>query len=333
MKNNRIFDDIMKVIKDNHAFLIISHVNPDGDAIGSELAMLQFLKKLDKKAIIVNQDELPKIYDFLPNNREYIKETNINRDLIDKINIAIILDSSNLNRIGDAHNILQKKTFIINIDHHCSNDDYGHINYVDTSASSTGEIIFDFIKYFDPNILDKSIATCLFAAIMTDTGSFRYENTTKKTFEIVSMLASTGIKTHVIAQNIYNRRTFGDLKLLGLVLATLEEDENGKISWVTINRKMLERTHTTDENTEGIIEMVNSLKESEVSLLFRETYDQHVKISLRSKGHFDVNQFALAFNGGGHPNAAGCLCKGNIDFVKNEILSTLKTKIREKYSL
>jgi len=143
---------------------------------------------------------------------------------------------------------------------------------------------------------------------------------------VVSKLLSTGIKPHIISQNIYNRKTFGELKLLGFALANLETDEANFASWVTIDRKMLEKTNTVDEDTEGIIDMVSTLKDSEVSILFRETDNGYTKVSLRSKGHFDVNQFASGFNGGGHPNAAGCFCKENINNVKSEILSALLKK-------
>ena len=330
MKNNEVFNDIFKIIEENNSFLISSHANPDGDAIGSELALFLFLKKLNKKAIIINQDDLPQIFDFLPNSRECMKNKYINNRLMENTEIAFVLDSSNLNRIGDVQNILQNKKLMINIDHHCSNDSYGKINYIDTSASSTGEIIFDFIDYVNPKLMDDMIATCLFTSIITDTGSFRYENTTEKTFKVVSKLISTGIKPHIISQNIYNTRTFKDLKLLGLALATLETDKNNIVSWVTINNEMLEKTNTVNGNTEGIIEMVTTLKESEVSILFRETDNNSTKVSIRSKGHFNVNKFASEFDGGGHPNAAGCLCSGKIENVKNEILTSLLNKINIK---
>ena len=325
MKNNVTFNDIYKLINENHSFLITSHINPDGDAIGSELALYFILKKLNKEAIIINQDDLPKIYDFLPGS-QYINNKNKNIEKVENTDIVIILDSSNINRIGDIQKLLYHQKIFINIDHHCSNDSYGEINYVDTKASSTGEIIFNFINYINPEILDETIAACLFVAIITDTGSFRYENTTEKTFMVVSKLLSTGIKPHIISQNIYNRKTFGELKLLGSALASLETDEANFASWVTIDRKMLKKTNTVDEDTEGIIDMVTTLKDSEVSILFRETDNGYTKVSLRSKGHFDVNQFASEFNGGGHPNAAGCFLKENLNNVKSEMLSALLKK-------
>ena len=328
MKNKKIFDEIYRTITENNSFFITSHINPDGDAIGSELAFFLFLKKLKKKAIIVNHDTLPKIYNFLPGSRHCMHINDIEEDMPVNMKIALLLDSSNLNRTGEIQKVLIHAKKIINIDHHCSNNRYGGINYVDITASSTGEIIFDFINYIRPEMIDEEIATCLYTAIITDTGSFRYENTSKKTYEVAAKLVSIGIKPHIISQNIYNRKSFKELKLLGAALSTLETDKDNFASWVTIDREMLKRTNSTDENTEGIIETVSTLKNSEVFLLFRETDNNATKVSIRSKGHFNVNKFALKFNGGGHPNAAGCMCRGNVKDVKDKLLDALlKEKI------
>jgi len=146
---------------------------------------------MNKKVMILNRDDPPQIYDFLPSIKECSVKKYVNSKIIKNTKIIIALDSSNLNRTGDIQKLLENQKVMINIDHHCSNDAFGNINYIDTSASSTGEIIFDFINYLHPEIMDKDIATCLFSSIMTDTGSFKYENTTEKTFEIASKLMST----------------------------------------------------------------------------------------------------------------------------------------------
>ena len=310
---------------DNNHFCITSHINLDGDAIGSELAFFHFLKMLKKDAIIINQDRLPEVYRFLPGSENCMNIKTTGQDIIKNKHNFIILDSSNLDRIGEI-NLSLKADYLINIDHHCSNDLFGTINCLDTNASSTGEIIFDFINHVKPESIDKKIATCLFTAIITDTGAFRYENTSEKTFRITSKLVATGIKPHVISQNIYNKKSFNELKLLGLALSNIEKDKTNFVTWVTINRRMLEKTNTKDENTEGIIEMISTLEESEVFVLFRETENDSIKISLRSKGHFNVNEFAAKFNGGGHPNAAGCTCPGKLKDVKDKLLSNLLNK-------
>lgn len=321
------FDEISKALQKNNNFLITSHVNLDGDGIGSELAFYFILKKLKKKPIILNQDKLPKIYDFLPgsNKVHYLDDNCIDTKSID---VGIVLDCSNVKRIGKTYEIFKNIKTIINIDHHKSNENFGSLNYVDSSVSSVGEIIYELIRSINIDLLDEDISTCLFAAIITDTGSFRYSNVSSKTFKIASDLTSFGIKPYLIANNIYNRKTYSGLKLLGEALTTLEMDDSKYVSWLTITRKMLNNAKANDEEIEGIIDLATTLDNTEISILFRETKDNKIKISFRSKGNFDVNKFAGKFKGGGHPNAAGCLCSGKMDKIKEIILSELFKEIK-----
>jgi len=321
------FDEISKVLKKNNNFLITSHINLDGDAIGSELAFYSILKKLKKKAIILNQGKLPKVYDYLPgvNKVQYLKDNYIDTKSID---VGIALDCSNVKRMGKTYEIFRNIKTVINIDHHTSNENFGDLNYVDSSVSSVGEIIYELIRYIDIDLLDKDISTCLFTSILTDTGSFRYSNVSSKTFNTAADLTSFGIKPHLIAANIYNRNTYPGLKLLGEALSTLEVTDSNYVSWLTITRKMLNNTKANDEEIEGIIDVATTLDNNEISILFRETKDNKIKISFRSKGNFDVNKFAGKFNGGGHPNAAGCLCSGKMYKIKDKILSELMKDIK-----
>ncbi len=321
------FEEIIKVVQKNNIFLITSHTNLDGDGIGSELALHFILKKLKKKSIILNQDKLPKIYHFLPrsNKVHYLEDNCIDTKGID---VGIVLDCSNAKRIGKTYEIFKNIKTVINIDHHKSNENFGDLNYVDSSVSSVGEIIYELIRSINIDLLDEDISTCLFTAIITDTGSFRYSNVSSKTFKIASDLTSFGIKPHLIANNIYNRKTYSGLKLLGEALSTLEVDDSNYVSWLTITRKMLNNAKANDEEIEGIIDVATTLDNTEISILFRETKNNKIKISFRSKGNFDVNKFAGKFKGGGHPNAAGCLCSGKMDKIKEEILSELFKEIK-----
>lgn len=331
MKIMNNFSEITKLLEKNNSFLITSHKNIDGDAIGSELALYFILKKLNKKPIILNQDRLPKIYNFLPDSDKVhcLEDNYIN---IKNIDVGIIVDCSNFERIEETYKIFKNIKNIINIDHHNSNKKFGKLNYIDSSASSVGEIIYDLIKFINLDLLDEKISTCLYTAIITDTGSFRYSNVSSKTFSVVSDLASQGIKPNLIADNIYNRNTYSGLKLLGKALLTLEMDESNYVSWLTITRDMLNNTEANDEEVEGIIDMARTLENTEVSVLFRETKDNKIKVSFRSKGDFNVNKFAGKFNGGGHPNSSGCVCSGKIAEVKEKILSELfkKSKFYKK---
>src|SRR5665648_50206 len=283
------FDEISNVLQKNNNFLITSHINLDGDAIGSELALYSILKKLKKKPIILNQGKLPKIYDFLPgvNKVQYLEDDYIDTKNID---VGIALDCSNVKRMGKTYEIFKNIKTTINIDHHASNESFGDLNYVDSSVSSVGEIIYELIRFINVDLLDKDISTYLFTSILTDTGSFRYSNVSSRTFKIASDLTSFEINPHLIAAKIYNRNTYPGLKLLGEALSTLDNNE--------------------------------------ISILFKETKDNKIKISFRSKGNFDVNKFAGKFNGGGHPNAAGCLCSGKMYKIKDKILSQLFKEIK-----
>ena len=321
------FEEITKVVQMNNNFLITSHMNLDGDGIGSELAFYFILKKLNKNPIILNQDRLPKIYDFLPGSN---KVRHLEDNCIDPkgIDVGIVLDCSNIKRIGKTYEIFKDIKTIINIDHHNSNENYGDLNYIDSSASSVGEIIYEFINFIDSDLLDDKISTSLYTAIITDTGSFRYSNVSSKTFKVAADLTSYKIKPHLIADNIYNKNTYTGLKLLGKALLTLEVDSSNYFSWLTITRKMLNETKAKDEEIEGIIDIATTLNNIEISILFRETKENKIKVSFRSKGNFNVNKFAGKFKGGGHPNAAGCLCSGRLDEIKEKILSELLNDIR-----
>jgi len=321
------FDKISRVIQKNKNFLITSHINLDGDGIGSELALYFILKKLNKKVTILNQDRIPKIYDFLPDS-DKVQYWNNNRINPKSIDVGIALDCSSIKRIGRTYEIFKDIKTIINIDHHKSNENFGNLNYLDCSASSVGEIIYELITFLNIDLLDEKISTCLFTAIITDTGSFRYSNVSSKTFGVASHLTRHRIKSHLIANNIYNRSTYPGLKLLGESLLTLEMDDSNYVSWLTITRKMLNDTNANDEDIEGIINIATTLNNVEISILFRETKDNKIKVSFRSKGNFDVNKFAGKFKGGGHTNAAGCLCLGKLDEIKEKILSKLFKEIK-----
>jgi len=321
-------DEISKVLQKNNNILITSHVNLDGDGIGSELALYFILKKLKKNPIILNQSKLPKIYDFLPgsNKVQYLEDNYIDTKSID---VGIVLDCSNVKRIGKTYEIFKNIKTVINIDHHMSNEKFGDLNYVDSSVSSVGEIIYELSRSINIDLLDEDISTCLFTAIITDTGSFRYSNVSSKTFKIASDLTSRGIMPHLIADNIYNRNTYSGLKLLGEALSTLETDDSNYVSWMNITRKMLNNTKARDEEIEGIIDVATTLDNTEITVLFKETKDNKIKISFRSKGNFDVNKFAGKFKGGGHPNAAGCLCSGKMYKIKEKIISELLNDIKK----
>ncbi|MFW6149387.1 MAG: DHH family phosphoesterase [Atribacterota bacterium] len=328
MHGNNLYE-LTDIIKKSNHFIISSHANLDGDALGSELALYYMLKQLGKDVNIINQDKVPDIYMFLPGAKDIICIDKLDNSFYFSLKpntILIILDSSNIDRIGNIHIDLPKVETIVNIDHHPSNTLFGNINYVDANASSVGEILYQINNELGCTI-NKKIAIPLYTAIVTDTGSFRYANTKASTFEIALNLVKAGVNPNLITNYIYNNNKVSTLRLLGSSLINLKLDSSFKISWTVVTRDMLKKTGSKDEETEGIVDRLLSIKKVEVSALFKETKDGDIKVSFRSKGNFNVDQFARLFGGGGHPNAAGCQLKGMIQDAENAIISQLKKEL------
>lgn len=319
-------EEIAGILRKYNNFIISSHVHLDGDALGSETALCLMLKSIGKKVIVVNQDKTPDIYKYLPCVEEIICTDEFYKDYFLEIKpetVLIILDSSNLDRIGDIHLDLKQIEFIINIDHHPSNNIFGKYNYIDSHASSVGEILYKLGKQLNCN-LNKEIAISLYTAIVTDTGSFRYKNTNADTFKIARDLVEQGVSPSCVADYIYNKNKPSSLRLLGEALRQLRTDFSSKIAWTAVTRDMLKETNSRDEETEGIVDKILSIKNIKVSAFFRETRDGYIKVSFRSKGDFNVDKFARLFSGGGHPNAAGCNIKGTINEITNLVISKLQ---------
>lgn len=328
MHDNNLYE-LTDIIKKSDHFIISSHISLDGDALGSELALYHMLKQLGKDVNIINQDKVPDIYMFLPGAKNIICTDELDNSFYFNLKpstILIILDSSNIDRIGNIHIDLHKVETIINIDHHPSNTLFGNINYVDTNASSAGEILYQINNKLGC-IIKKNIAIPLYTAIVTDTGSFRYANTKASTFEIALNLVKSGVNPNRVTNYIYNNNKVSTLRLLGSSLINLKLDSSSKISWTVVTRDMLKKTGSKDEETEGIVDRILSIKKVEVSALFKETKDGNIKASFRSKGNFNVDQFARLFGGGGHPNAAGCQLKGTVHDTANVVITRLKKEL------
>ncbi|MBP8718331.1 MAG: bifunctional oligoribonuclease/PAP phosphatase NrnA [Candidatus Atribacteria bacterium] len=321
--------EIATLFNKYHNFIISSHVNLDGDALGSELALYFMLKQLKKEVRVVNQDKIPYMYEFLPGVDDIIclvEQQELDKNLILKISpgtVLVILDSSSLDRIGDISINIPQFDIIINIDHHPSNTNFGHYNYIDTNSSSVGEIIFHLGKEMNCQI-NEQIAIPLYTAIVTDTGSFHYANTRAETFQVAFHLVESGADPHLITNYIYHNNNVSGLKLLGEALLKMRVDKKFKLSWTVITRDMMEETFAKEEETEGIVDKILSIKEVQVSVLFREIKNGNIKVSLRSKGEFNVDHFSRIFGGGGHPNAAGCQVEGDINTVTEKVIAKLK---------
>ena len=321
-KRTTILRRIAEEIRSNDCFLVSSHVNPEGDAIGSILALGLVLKGLGKGVQVLNQDATPEVLSFLPGAEEIIHQAPENGSF----DVAFALDCGDKSRLGEEFGKVKKVGKIINIDHHVSNRHFGDINLVDPTASSAAEILFDLLRYI-PVKMSPAVAENIYTGILTDTGSFHYSNTSPKTFSVGRSCIRAGVDPWKVAEKVYESQPLARLRLLPLVLATLEVEAGGRIPYVIVSQKMLEETGASVALTEDFINFPRSVKGSEVALLFREVSAAKYLVSLRSRGSVDVARIAGEFQGGGHPQAAGCTVEGSLSEVKSKVLKRVKAAL------
>ncbi len=312
---------LKKILRENQRFIILSHVNPEPDTIGSALSFYHYLKALGKRVSVYDADGVPAFMKFMTHS-EIIKK-NIPGGEFD---VAICVDAGSTDMLGEHLDTL-KKNIIINIDHHRTNTMYGDLNIVDPEASAACELVYTLFKKAGIPI-DRTVASLLLAGIIYDTGSFRYRNTTCKTLKVAAELIKSGADIGTISEQMYENQSLGRLKLLKLVLDTLELSSDGKIASVELTKNMYEATGTTKEDSEGMIDYPKSISGVSVAVLFREVKDDKYKISLRSKNDVNVSEIAEKFGGGGHKNAAGCTMEGLLFDVKNKIFAKIVERLK-----
>ena len=317
---------VVEQIKKNKNFLITSHINLEGDAIGSQLAMRQLLLNLGKRAIIVNEDRIPEEYNFLPGIK-YIKRPKDIKDF--RFDVLLALDCSDVGRFKEVYALFSKDKLVINIDHHISNNNFGAINWVDQKASSTVEMIYRLYKKMGIG-LDKNKALCLYVGLVTDTGSFRYPNTNAFSHKIAFELMQYNLLANKVYKNIYENLKFEDLKLLSKILLNPQQDTMGEIVWFEIKRKILKAKRPHFDLTEYVLSFGRLIKDAEVLVLFKEDLflNNQVRVNLRSSGKVDVNKIAQIFGGGGHRTASGCTLKGKLKDVEYTVLKRIKDFIK-----
>jgi len=310
--------EILEKIKEAKNILLVSHIGPDGDTIGSTLGLANLIKENfeDKNIVYVIQHKVPDIYKFLP---LVDGATLDNRQVeISCFDVAISVDCATKNRMGYFEKIYDKAKFKINIDHHSTNPNYAEINIVDGKTSSCGELIFSFAKENNLKISQES-ATCLYTAILTDTGAFRYSNTTSNTLNAAAQLVELGADPHSIYENCFERRPVEMLKITSQAMANAKYLSNNKIAYTIVDRKMLSDFNALDEHLEGIPEMLRQATSVEVAFIVKETVKKEAKFSFRSKTA-DVASLCAQFGGGGHKLAAGCILQSSLDEALNIVL-------------
>ena len=323
-----IIDEICETIKNHHKFLVTSHVNPDGDAIGSELALFCLLEKLGKEVRIVNDGHAPAVYHFLPRAGlvEKGKDTLPLMLTTPDFEVAFVLECPGILRTGKIARALEDK-IVLNIDHHADNEGFGTINWVDSNAAAVGEMIYELFNRLNCEI-NKESALYLYTAILTDTGSFRYANTRPRTHLIVAEFLKQGVNPAWVSERLYEVHCLSTIKLLSLALSTMELSGDGKVAWILVTRDMLKQTGSELEETENFVNYPRSLKGVEAALIFKELERGLVKVSFRAKGKVKVGEVARFFGGGGHLQASGCSIKGELAQVVKMVVEKVKQSLK-----
>jgi phosphoesterase RecJ-like protein len=314
---------VLGAIERGRRFLISSHINLEGDSLGSEIAMSFFLKKMHKPHFICNTSPVPSVYGFLP-SLEKVVTSPVRVPVFDT---AIILDCSDLERIGKVKQWIKPDKVIINIDHHMDNKHFGTVNWVNPKGSATGEMLYELFDKAGIG-LDENTALCLYVAILTDTGGFRYENTTSLTHAVVSRLLELGIKPPIIFEKIYESHRLARMKLLGLALSNLRLSPDNSIAWFVVSQEMLKKVGADLQDVEGFIELARAVRDVRVAIFFQELKDNRIKIGFRSKGRINVSKIAHSFGGGGHFAASGCILKGKLKEIERMVLERVEAALR-----
>lgn len=316
---------IERLKREEREILIFTHENPDGDAIGSMLGLYLFLKKKGKKVVAAMKDSIPYAYNFLPAGDE-IKKLPLDIEF----DVAILVDAASKERAG----VDVKSKEVIRVDHHIGGKFESLYDYVEVGSPSTTFVITQILRQWDEDSVDKDIATCLYTGLITDTGSFRYNNTDERTFETAKFLLSKGADPFYISKMVFERNKLSTLMLLQKTLSTLELYMEGKVAVLTVFRDFLDQTGSVEEETEGFVNFARSLDGVEVAILMIQKDDLYTwRVSLRGKGNVNVQKVASALGGGGHRDAAGCRMKGDYTQVKSRLLETIKQYVVQKESV
>lgn len=320
-----IAQKVAEKIKKAKNIIIIHHIAPDGDGLGSALALREMISQLNivNKLDAVISGKIPDIYRFLP-GIENLKKTN-DASLYQSYDLAIALDCADKDRLGDATEFFNNARNTINIDHHISDNGFADIDWIDPKASATGEILFDLIEPLGIK-LNKNIAIALYTSILTDTGGFKFENTKPKTFNICAELLEAGANPVSIYNECYESKPVAMVRLHAKAINDAVYLEDNEIVYTKISRKLLEEIHASDDHIDGITEALRQVNSVKVAIVFKETIKGTTKVSFRSNG-IDVCEIASFFGGGGHKLAAGCIVEKNIDEAVNDILKTVRKQV------
>lgn len=316
--------ELRRAFLSNQRFLIVSHQNPDGDGIGSSVALASGLAALGKHCDIVNADGVPMNLTWLP----LAEQVHLHPEEGAAYDVLVLLDCGTPTRTGLGDELLAVAPEVVNIDHHPGNAEFGTVNWVDPEACATAELIYEVLQAL-PAPIGYSAATAIYTAILTDTGSFRFSNANARAFEIAARMVSKGVDPSWVAQMVHDQQPIGRLRLLSRVLETLDLSPRDKAACVVVTREMFRDTHTGVEDVEGFVNHPRSICGVEVGFLLREEDADRYRVALRSKGRVDVSRIAREFGGGGHHNAAGATAQGSPEQIKRAIFERVERALDE----
>lgn len=314
-----MLSQVVELIESKRRFAITSHIRPDGDSLGSSLGLYWLLRALDKDVEVIMRDPVPHAYQTLPGANEVI----VTSAVTNPYHAVFVIECSDITRPGL---IDLEKQLVVNIDHHSTTALFGTINWIDSTASAVGEMIYNLCKATGVRVT-REIAECVYTALITDTGSFHYSNTTERTFKVASELVRTGVKPAKTAEAVFASYPWSRIQLMGEVLSTARRDSTGRVASLRLSQEMQKRSGASDEDADGFVNYPLTVGEVEAVVLLKECAPEVYRTSLRSKGDVNVARVAGKFGGGGHRNAAGCTLKGPWDAVEKEVIKLLQEAV------
>lgn len=322
-------EQVNKYISESHNILITSHVRPDGDALGSEAAFYHLLKRIRKNPVIYNSSPLPWEFQFLNQDDIFNKyDPAKDKDSLKSFNLAIVLDVGSYSRLGELGEDLKESGIpVICLDHHPIRSHEFNYEVVDTKAAATCSLIYEFIMETNPHLMNLDIANAIWVGIMTDTGSFRFENTTPKTMKISAKLLDFGVTPGALYRHIYENKLPEQMLLLGMVLQNIKYECNGKLAWFFITQEMAKTAGAKIEEVDGYTDFVRATHGVEVAIMFLEREVDNIRLNFRSKGNVVINHIARNHNGGGHAFAAGATIYKTLSEAESTIIPEAKQEI------
>lgn len=310
-----MLSQVVELIENKQKFAITTHIKPDGDGVGSSLGLCWLLRSLGKSAEVIVRGNVPVSYRTLPGAGEIRDVEKIDNEY----DAVFVIECSDLERPGIKG---LENEFTVNIDHHATSEHFGTINWIDSTASAVGEMIYNLCKAIGGRVT-REIAECVYMALVTDTGSFHFPNTTDRTLKVASELVKAGVKPAEISEAVYSNYPWSRIELMRQVLDTVKREESGRVAWMRQTLKMKETSGAVDGDNNGFVNIPLAARDVVAVVYMREVGPQSFRISLRSKGNINVAKIAEQFGGGGHKNAAGCRIEGDWNEKEREIVSAV----------